>query len=61
MQFQKVGFQNREERALLEEGGSASVRNWYTRPGLPRFAPYSIPINLLALLRYQCWLFELPL
>ena len=31
IKVQKVGFQNREDGVLLEKGGSASVRYWYTR------------------------------
>jgi len=46
MKVQKSGFQNREDGALLEGGGSASVRNWYTRPGLPKFASYSMSTKL---------------
>ncbi|MCR8660145.1 hypothetical protein [Paenibacillus endoradicis] len=42
IEVQNAGFQNREDGALLEEGGSASVRVWYTRPGLPKFASYSM-------------------
>ena len=62
IKVQKAGFQNREDEALLEEGGSASVRVWYTRPGLSKFALYSMS-NMLRqhIPRYQSPLFELPL
>ncbi|MCR8657097.1 hypothetical protein NV377_07210 [Paenibacillus sp. T3-5-0-4] len=46
MKVQKSGFQNREDGALLAEGGSASVRYWYTRTGLPKFASYSMSNKL---------------
>ncbi|URN92533.1 MAG: hypothetical protein NAG76_11535 [Candidatus Pristimantibacillus lignocellulolyticus] len=46
MKVQKVGFQNREDGALLEQGGNASVRGWYTRTGLPKFASYSMSTKL---------------
>ncbi|MCR8656827.1 hypothetical protein NV377_05820 [Paenibacillus sp. T3-5-0-4] len=42
MKVQKAGFQNREDGALLEEGGNARVRHWYTRTGLPKFTAYSM-------------------
>jgi len=42
MEVQKVGFQSREDEALLEEGGNANVRNRYMRTGLPKFASYSM-------------------
>ena len=38
MKVQKAGFQNREDGELLEKGGSASVRYWYTRTALSKFA-----------------------
>jgi len=41
LKVQKAGFQNQEDGALLAEGGNASVRVWYTRTGLPKFASYS--------------------
>jgi|GEM_PF-5921675 len=42
IKVQKAGFQNREDGALLEGGGNASVRYWYTRTGLSKFATYSM-------------------
>ncbi|MCR8657864.1 hypothetical protein NV377_11145 [Paenibacillus sp. T3-5-0-4] len=45
MKVQKVGFQNQEDGALLEEDGSASVRYWYMRTVLPKFASYSMSNN----------------
>ncbi|URN95370.1 MAG: hypothetical protein NAG76_03665 [Candidatus Pristimantibacillus lignocellulolyticus] len=42
MKVQNSGIQNREDGALLAEGGNASVRYWYTRTGLSKFASYSM-------------------
>ena len=57
-----MGFQNQEDEALLEEGGSASVRYWYTRTVLPKFASYSMSITLRQRThRYQSPFFESPL
>ena len=46
IKVQKAGFQNREAGALLAEGGNASVRSWYTRTGLPKFASDSMSNTL---------------
>ncbi|HIW33392.1 MAG TPA: hypothetical protein IAA29_11460, partial [Candidatus Paenibacillus intestinavium] len=46
IKVQKAGFQNQEDGALLEKGGSASVRGWYTRTVLSKFAPYSMSTML---------------
>jgi len=42
MKVEKAEFQNQEDGALLAEGGNESVRYWYTRTGLPKFASYSM-------------------
>ncbi|URN92753.1 MAG: hypothetical protein NAG76_12925 [Candidatus Pristimantibacillus lignocellulolyticus] len=46
IKVRKAGFKNQEDGALLVGGGNASVRYWYTRTGLPKFASYSMPIIL---------------
>ena len=72
---QKAGFQNREDEALLEEGGNSSVRYWYTstynvsarnihrKPmlNLPSSLHIRCRIYVQVNHRYQSSLFELPL
>ena len=61
MKVQKEGFQNRAGEALLEKGGSASVRYWYTRTVLSKFASDAMSNTLRQHThRYQSPLFELP-
>ena|GEM_PF-6032618 len=61
MKVQKEGFQNRAGEALLEKGGSASVRYWYTRTVLSKFASDAMSNTLCQHThRYQSPLFELP-
>ncbi|HIW34741.1 MAG TPA: hypothetical protein IAA29_18350, partial [Candidatus Paenibacillus intestinavium] len=43
IKVQKVGFQNRAVETLLEKGGSASVRYWYTRTVLSKFVSNAMP------------------
>ena len=38
IKVQKACFQNRADEELLEIGGSESVRTWYTRTVLSKFA-----------------------
>jgi|GEM_PF-1249654 len=45
IKVQKAGFKNREDGALLAEGGNVNVRYWYMRTGLPKFASYSMSNN----------------
>ena len=46
IKVQKAGIQNREDGVLLEKGGSASVRYWYTRTVLSKFTSYSMSNKL---------------
>ncbi|MCR8660281.1 hypothetical protein NV377_23550 [Paenibacillus sp. T3-5-0-4] len=61
MKVQKAGFQDQEDGTLLEGGGNASVRYWYTRTRLPKFVTYSMPSKQRSCVhRHQSPLFELP-
>ncbi|MCR8655920.1 hypothetical protein NV377_13090 [Paenibacillus sp. T3-5-0-4] len=46
MKVQKAGFQNRAGETLLEKGGSASVRVWYTRTVLSKFVSDAMSTKL---------------
>ena len=61
MKVQKAGIQNQAGETLLEKGGSASVRTWYTRTVLSKFVSDATPSTLRQHThRYQSPLFELP-